>query len=181
MLKRLLTSTILLTAIASSTYAIDAVTLSYGQGTPENVRTGLVGVQWTNWPGSYSFGDGWKVSGLADVQVGYWNGNAGSNNSLMTFAGMPMVRLQKTLPSSNLIPYVDGGIGLGFYTQDQLGPNQLGSSWGFENKVGTGFLFGNNHQYDLSYHYVYFGNYGLYSKNDGFAADWMLTFAYHFD
>lgn len=177
---------ILLTAV-NSAMALDTVSVSYAQGEPANLRAGLLGAQWILPKPVFDFNDNftnnWALTGLLDTQIGYWSGDGaasnGANAAIATAAAAPLIRIQTTVHNTNLMPYLEGGVGLAFYSHDQIADNQLGASWGFENKVGVGLIFGETKQYDISYHYVNFNNYHLYHQNDGFVADWMLTFAYH--
>lgn len=182
MLKYLIAVLATMIMTLNQTMALDAITLSYGQGEPAQLRTAMLGAQWELPNSLYTCTDNWNVIGLADVQIGYWSVNklAADNKSLASLAVIPTVRIQKYVTATNVTPYLEAGVGPAMYTQSKLGGRDLGAIWGLQNKLGFGLMFGESNQYDVSYHYVNASNYGLYSSNDGFAANWLISFAFRF-
>lgn len=163
-------------------FNVDGVSFSYGQGEPAKLRVFLLGIQW-NWFSPLYENQDIKVLSFLDMQFGYWTVNAPvaeAKKSLATDSLIPMFRIVKILPDASVDPYVEAGVGVTFASSHTLAGHDLGGVMAFQPKLGCGFLFGTEKQFDLSYHYTAYNNFNLRRHNDGFSANALLTFAYKF-
>tara|TARA_R110000868_G_scaffold10639_4_gene51653 strand:- start:55606 stop:56160 length:555 start_codon:yes stop_codon:yes gene_type:complete len=182
MFKKLIAAIAIFVGLTSSAYALDGLTLAYGQGNPSSLQGFMAGGVW-NWNWKWNIAKNIRLTGLWEANVGYWstNGTAdGSNKDLYTFTLAPDLKLEYGNPyEGGVMYYIDASVGPSIYTSQRLANNNLGSWWGFEQQYGGGIAFGQNGQYDFSYHYVQFSNFGIYDHNDGFLANWLVSFTYH--
>lgn len=183
MLKKILLASCLLLALNSKASAIDAISLGYGQGSPASLAGAMLGGKWL-WGDKWTFLKNFHAEGFWAGNLAYWTNDGssdGDHKTLFTIAAAPELRLVYGDPVQNGIAYyLDISIGPAAYSSDRLANNRLGTIFGFEQQYGGGVEFGIDGQFDLSYHYVSYSNFGIFKHNDGFKAPWMITFAYHF-
>ena len=89
-----------------------------------------------------------------------------------------MFRLQTSYAASQ--PYLEGSVGLAALSNMRLGHRHLGAHWSFQDLIGAGVRFGDNYQYDLSYHYLHYSNANIAKPNNGVDVKMLFSFAYHF-
>lgn len=95
----------------------------------------------------------------------------------------PVFRFSSASPLfANAFPFVDAGVGGAWISEKDLekkkkSPINLGSHWLFELRLGAGFAFGEEQQYEVSYGWLHYSNAGLASQNESIDFH-SVTFAY---
>lgn len=65
-----------------------------------------------------------------------------------------------------LIPYADAGLGIALFNKNVIAQRRLGLNSLFEVKLGVGWRFGRDLEYDLSYKLIHYSNAYLAKNND---------------
>lgn len=62
-------------------------------------------------------------------------------------------------------PFIEFGIGVAFFSKTDVGEQQLGSSFNFEDRIGAGMKFAGGHKVGLRA--IHYSNAGIKQPNDG--------------
>lgn len=154
--------------------------LSYGKGRPNNLSGGRLALQW-NWNTDWLINSPFKLTGYWDASVAYWTTNGNQNNnhkSIGALAFAPVFRFQTREPILSITPYLEASVGLAGLSSAHIGDRDLGTAWAFQDLIGAGISFGDQQQFDLSYHYLHYSNADLASHNQGIDVKVLITFAY---
>lgn len=73
-----------------------------------------------------------------------------------------------------LDPYVDAGLGLGYFNKKYLGVKRLGRRMLFEVKFGFGVRFGECREFDIGYKYIHFSNANSVRYNDAIDLNFLM-------
>lgn len=113
----------------------------------------------------------WPIGGYWEGSVYSMNGHKGRNpNShkrLEALALAGVFRMQRRERFSFGWPYVDLGVGLSWLTRKEIGGRDLGIHFQFEDRIGIGFRFGQDKQYDIGYRAIHFSNAYIGPSNHG--------------
>lgn len=174
---------LILSAQAYADWSPSGVSLSYGQGQPNNLTGYRLATQW-DWGVDWLASTPIKLSGYWDASVARWSteGNSTGNYTSLWAVGFdPIFRLQlRSLLAAAVSPYLEAGVGPAWLSASHLGERDLGAHWAFQDLVGVGIGFGKKHQFDLSYHYLHYSNAGLWPPNCGIDVKMLATFSYRF-
>ena len=166
-----------------SAFAISAIRISYGDGTPDQMRGVRVALQW-NWGKRFYSLSRWAyISGFWDTSIAYWHVRPQVSfqpSHLLSFAASPILTLVKTQPWHHLQPYVEAGLGIAKLSKQNLGHRRFGSTFAFQDTFGIGLRFGPREQFDVSYHYLHYSNAGLFPPNEGIDVSQLVSLRYHF-
>lgn len=125
-----------------------------------------------------SFGQQWHRRALWPIG-GYWEASfyqmkgrkgpkCNSHRRMSAAAFAAVFRFEDPEPFLCVCPYLDIGVGLSYVGKKEIGGRELGIHFQFEDRLGLGFRFGDQKQYDLSYRATHFSNAYLSTKNDSF-------------
>ncbi len=78
--------------------------------------------------------------------------------------------------SGSITPYLEGGIGISWFSKKQIGPRNLATHFLFEDRVGAGLRIGN---WDISVRYMHYSNAGIKQPNSGIDI-FIGSISYHF-
>ncbi len=137
---------------------IDAVGISYGQS-KDNIdiyRLTLRKEFSSHWLES----DIGYLSGYWEGSLNYWNGYGVDNFGV---ALSPVFTYNFT-GLGTVTPYLEGGIGISYFSKTRMGPRDLSTHFLFEDRVGAGIKMGN---WDLSFRYMHYSNADIKKPNDG--------------
>ena len=137
---------------------VDAVGIGYGQS-KDNIdiyRLTLRKEFSSHWLES----DIGYFSGYWEGSLNYWNGYSVDNFGV---AFSPVFTYNFT-GLDTVTPYLEGGIGISYFSKTQMGPRDLSTHFLFENRVGAGIKMGN---WDLSFRYMHYSNADIKKPNDG--------------
>jgi len=162
----------------------DAVSFTYGQnGDPGDHRAYRGDVRW-DWHVRWFETTNWHLGGYFAGSVGYWRAEHVKPRfarDLFQFSIVPMFRIARHTPYNiGIAPFIEGGVGVAWLTEDKFGDRDLGHHSTFDDRIGAGIRFGSNQQFELAYHYLHYSNAGLHSPNQGIDMSETITFAYHF-
>lgn len=87
-----------------------------------------------------------------------------SNTNTEMVSLSPVIRFT---PKMLLQWYVDLGIGLAYFTKDEIATRYLGSHVLFEDRLGVGLLLGKKDQFEIGYRFLHYSNAYLASVNQG--------------
>ncbi|NBA94948.1 acyloxyacyl hydrolase [Pseudomonas sp. R5(2019)] len=135
------------------------VSFSVGQ-TSESTMTYRLGLQ-SNWDVSWWQTSVGRVTGYWDAGYTFWEGDNTSSNHSLSFAPVFVYEFA----GESVKPYIEVGIGVAAFANTELGSNQLGSSFQFEDRVGFGLRFTGGHEVGIRA--IHYSNAGLQSPNDG--------------
>src|SRR5690554_4850909 len=146
--------------VIPTSHALDGVTLQIGESS-ENTTTYRVGAQFdfgrTLWQ---SAGGGVQLGGYWDAGVTRWSRRDATS---LTFT--PVFRLSFGAADSGMTPFIEGGIGLSYFTETDLDDQDLGSKFQFEDRLGVGLRF--NRGSEVGLRYYHYSNAGIKNPNDG--------------
>lgn len=151
-----------------------ALTASFGAGEPNQLKGARISYQFL--PKSLTHR---CVALYFDISAAYWRVNYNKNKSIFAMAVAPVLRINLR-KNGTVIPYFEGSIGGALFTQRELGHRDLGSKLLFQDMVGLGVNFGNEHKYDVSIRYLHYSNADIVQPNNGIDVKLLLTFGYHF-
>jgi len=113
----------------------------------------------------------WMLTGYFEASYYYLHGDrdkrVNSNDRLSIVAVAPVLRFQREIPVLSTLPYIDIGIGASWVSKKEIGGRELGIHFQFEDRLGFGFRFGPEKQFDFSYRVIHFSNAFLGQKNHG--------------
>lgn len=161
-MKKLLSLAVLATLVVGVADVAQAANLTgavgaTGQG-DMTLRLG-VGFDWDKTWWNTSTG---HLGGYWDAGYTYWEAGerAGARHSL-SFA--PVFRYQ--FSGEGAQPFIEAGIGIAGFTGAEVGNQDLGSAFAFEDRIGFGFSFGGGQS--IGVRAIHYSNAGLSQPNDG--------------
>jgi outer membrane protein W len=135
------------------------------------------------WGNITNIGSDFELAGLWDFSLSYWHTSKSKDpgySNITVFSLLPTFRLQRRFAYNNgIAPFVDLGYGLSLFNRQQFSGQQLGGYGSFVLTAGFGINFGQQSQYDLSYHYLSYSNAGQFKHDDGMYVN-TLSFTYRF-
>ncbi len=159
-------------------YALDAVTLSYGYSYHTDVNMGRISAQW-DWK-TWLEESPVQFASLMDLSYGYMHDSDSDDGKFdpHVFAFTPLWRLQMRDPIAGLItPFLEVGIGISLFTETRADHRKLSTVYQFEDHIGLGFKLGKEQKYDLKVSYWHYSNADLKRPNSGVNFI-MTTFGY---
>ncbi len=165
---------------SSNLYAVDSVSVAYGDGSGYPADMMHIGVGW-DWDSRWFDEGDWLVTGYWEATAASWRSRSViySNRSITDIGFTPVFRLQQRNPSA-IAPYFEGAIGFHLISPTSISDGRrFGSAFQFGDHVGVGVRFGEQHQYDLSLRYQHLSNADIKQPNQGIDFN-QLRFAYHF-
>ena len=100
------------------------------------------------------------LSGYWEGSLNYWNGYGADNFGV---ALSPVFTYNFT-GLGTVTPYLEGGIGISYFSTTRMGPRDLSTHFLFEDRIGAGIKVGN---WDLSFRYMHYSNADIKKPNDG--------------
>ena len=142
------------------THALDGITVQIGESS-ESTTTYRVGAQLefgrTLWQ---SAGGGVQLDGYWDAGVTRWSSLDATSLTLT-----PMFRLNFGASVAGVTPFLEAGIGAAYFTETDLGDQDLGSKFQFEDRLGAGVRFASGSEVGVRYYH--YSNAGIKQPNDG--------------
>lgn len=146
--------------VIPASHALDGITLQIGESS-ENTTTYRIGAQFefgrTLWQ---SDGGGVQLDGYWDAGVTRWSSLDATSLTLT-----PMFRLSFGANDSGVTPFIEGGIGASYFTETDLGDQDLGGKFQFEDRLGAGLRFATGSEVGVRYYH--YSNAGIKQPNDG--------------
>jgi lipid A 3-O-deacylase len=99
-----------------------------------------------------------------EAGAGYLFNEEGGN--LLAFQALPMIAYNFR-SRSRLQPFLEGGLGGAYLTEDDIDGVELGSNLHFANIFGAGVRFGPERRHSLGVRYLHYSNAGLNEDNHG--------------
>ncbi len=136
---------------------IDAVGFSYGQSKDKiNIYRFTLRKDFeSRWMES----DNGYLSGYWEGSLNYWNGRGTDNFGV---ALSPV--FDYYFSNGDIKPYIEGGVGVSYFSRTKMGPRNLSSHFLFEDRIGVGVRAG---KMDYSFRYMHYSNAGLKQPNHG--------------
>ncbi|MFA5677404.1 MAG: acyloxyacyl hydrolase [Pseudomonas sp.] len=157
MIKR---AALILCCTMPAAHALDGITVQIGESS-ENTTTYRIGAQFefgrTLWQ---SDGGGAQLDGYWDAGVTRWSSLDATSLTLT-----PMFRLSFGASDGGVTPFVEAGIGASYFTETDLGDQDLGGKFQFEDRIGAGLRF--NTGSEVGVRYYHYSNAGIKQPNDG--------------
>lgn len=111
----------------------------------------------------------WPIRGYWEASACTMRGKKGpyphSPRQINALAAAGVFRVERRCPFQGIWPYLDIGIGVSWISKREISGRELGIHFQFEDRLGLGFRFGQNREYDLSYRAIHFSNAYLHSRN----------------
>lgn len=146
--------------VTPASQALDGITVQIGESS-ENTTTYRIGAQFefgrTLWQ---SDGGGVQLDGYWDAGVTRWSSLDATSLTLT-----PMFRLSFGASNGGVTPFIEGGIGASYFTETDLGDQDLGGKFQFEDRLGAGLRFATGSEVGVRYYH--YSNAGLKQPNDG--------------
>lgn len=101
------------------------------------------------------------VSGYYELSYNHWEYK---NEEVNGVAFSPVFVYCFGKPSNLIKPYIEGGIGLTYIDDYQIGGSNLSTHYQFEDRIGIGARIG---FFDLNFRYMHYSNASIKSPNDG--------------
>lgn len=114
----------------------------------------------------------WPIGGYWEASAYSMRGKQGpflhSSKQMNAMAVAGVLRVERRCRLEfGIWPYLDVGIGLSWVSKKTVCSRELGIQFQFEDRLGVGFRFGDNRQYDVGYRVIHFSNAYLDSRNAG--------------
>lgn len=137
--------------------------LSLGSGTGIRKITPIrLGVQYT-WYENPS----WPLWSYMELSFYHLKGKKGvnpwSHDHLQGLALTPVFRFE---PYGGCF-YLEAGVGIARLSHNEISGRELGMHFEFEDRIGAGFRFGSQKQFDVSYRFLHFSNANIGKFNHG--------------
>src|SRR5690554_3915278 len=146
--------------IMPAAHALDGVTVQIGESS-ENTTTYRIGAQFefgrTLWQ---SAGGGAQLDGYWDAGVTRWSSLDATSLTLT-----PMFRLSFGASDGGVTPFLEAGIGASYFTETELGDQDLGGKLQFEDRLGAGLRLASGSEVGVRYYH--YSNAGIKQPNDG--------------
>lgn len=153
------------------------VTLSAGRGIDSDLVAGRVGAAFP-WQVSWLPTERWHLSGYWELSYAHLHDEDTDDgqNSPHLIAFAPVFRWQQKNMSA-LAPYLEFGIGASLWSQTRADQRKLATAFQFEDRLGIGVRFGQNHAYDIKYGLFHYSNASIKAPNAGVNMQW-ITLGY---
>ncbi|ADV46384.1 acyloxyacyl hydrolase [Nitratifractor salsuginis] len=143
---------------AQSSDWIDGIGISYGQS-KDNIDIYRLYLR-KDFQSRWFQSDLGYLSGYWEGSLNYWDGYGTHNYGV----ALSPVFTYLFNTSGTFTPYLEGGIGVSWFSKTQMGPRDLSTHFLFEDRIGAGVRIGN---WDLSFRYMHYSNAGIKKPNDG--------------
>lgn len=154
-----------LMAASNTSYALDSASIEYGSG--NQTRMVRAAMQW-KWNKKWWQSSGSHIGGYWDLALARWHEErfqdvSGQSQNLTAMGITPVFRLQRDTLTG---PYAEVGIGIHYLSAlyDNNG-RQLSTRFEFGDRIGAGYVFGNN--LDIGLLFEHFSNGGIKKPNAG--------------
>ena len=115
------------------------------------------------WERSWLDSDAGRLTGYWDAGYTFWEGGSeGGDRHLLSFSPVLVYEFDTDWFAT---PFVEAGIGAGVFSGSRVGDRQLGSLFQFENRIGFGLRFRNNHK--AGFRAIHYSNAGIQDPNSG--------------
>lgn len=163
----------LLCFVCSSAYSQVGIAFSSGQGIREIVPY-RISLSWdfgTIWRRDQT----WGLHAMWETSYAIWDGpnhpDLGPEpiTDLQAATTGPMLRWQSKDPTTwlKIIPYAELGVGLSWLSETEIEGRRLSLHFQFEDKIGVGLRFGQQHEYDFSVRAYHYSNASIKRPNSG--------------
>jgi lipid A 3-O-deacylase len=115
----------------------------------------------------------WGVHGFWEASAAYWDGELqlrkeGVDDAMSVYTTGPQVRYMRKYPLRNQYwPYLEMGVGGSWFSKTELGDKRFSLHFQFEDRIGGGFIFGRNQEYDFNWRLIHYSNASLGDSNSG--------------
>jgi lipid A 3-O-deacylase len=113
-----------------------------------------------------------RLTGFHEASAGFWYRHSDSLAALM-YSPVFTYRINV---SRHFEPYLEGGIGIGLLTEENINGRDMSSHFQFEDRIGIGVRFGSKRRHDLNFRYLHYSNAGFTLPNHGIDI-YMLSYA----
>lgn len=97
-----------------------------------------------------------------------------SHNHLWALALGFVLRLERACAFFGFWPYFEAGFGGAWLSQKEISGRALGMHFEFEDRIGAGFRFGPQRQFDIGYRFIHFSNACLAYENNGINLQFLI-------
>lgn len=137
--------------------------LSFGSGTGMRRIVPLrLGLQYTWYENAC-----WPLWSYMELSFYHLKGKKGvnpwSHDHLQALALAPVFRFE---PNEGCF-YLEAGVGVARLSHKEISGRELGMHFEFEDRIGAGFRFGHQKQFDVSYRFLHFSNANIGKFNHG--------------
>lgn len=141
-----------------------------------------IGIQ-KQFPKRWRTDSSWPIYGYWEGSLYHMNGKKGvkpdSHKQLNAAALAAVARIERAQQTGIGWPYVEIGFGASWVSKTEIGGRDLGIHFQFEDRIGLGFRFGDQKEYDIGYKAIHFSNAYIGPSNHGINLH-VLTFNYWF-
>lgn len=160
-MKKLLGLAALAAAILGQSITSQAADMSFSVGhTGESAMTYRLGLQ-SNWDASWWESSTGRVTGYWDGGYTYWHGDTTPAVHSLSFAPVFVYEFA----GESVKPYVEAGIGVAAFSSTRVENNNLGASFQFEDRLGTGLRFGAGQE--IGFRVIHYSNAHMQRHNNG--------------
>lgn len=153
-----------------------AFTFSYGEGKPKNLYGYRASYAWQYERFMWQY-----VQMHFDISLAHWRTDWTTHKDLNVLGISPIFRMPlSVVENDNFHPYLEGGVGAAFMSDDHVASRNLGANLAFHDILGIGTTIGKKEQFDVSYRFLHYSNAHLAPPNEGVDVKWLLTFGYRF-
>jgi lipid A 3-O-deacylase len=161
LVKRLFCLAAIAAALLGNTYTAQAAGVEFGVGaTSDSTMTYRLGMTF-DWDQSWWQTDVGRVTGYWSGAYTYWEGDKTSSNNSLSFSPVFVYEFA----GQSVRPYVEAGIGVALFSNNELEDNKIGGAFQFEDRIGLGLRFNGGHEVGIRA--THYSNAGLSSDNDG--------------
>lgn len=115
----------------------------------------------------------WAMHGFWEASAAYWDGKLQLrkdvvDDSMSVYTTGPQLRYMRQDPVwGQYWPYAEMGVGMSWFSKTELADKQFSLHFQFEDRIGGGFIFGQNQEYDLNWRVIHYSNASLGDSNSG--------------
>ncbi|RDL42979.1 hypothetical protein DN730_16750 [Marinomonas piezotolerans] len=147
------------------TNALGADSMLLELGTGNDIYFARYSARWYA-DNSRSFGS--KLTITPSLQVGYSKWQSGLDKSSSATNNvvdlLPVFRWEGGIP---FVSFIDTGVGLSLFSNNELAGRKFGGPLQFNNYLGLGWRFGEQHNWEASVHFQHYSNNNIYDDNNG--------------
>jgi len=146
---------------------LDGLSITVGASEhPESTDIYRIGMQ-KKWRRSWFKGGAWYLGGYWDTELARMQADVGATKKVYAVSLTPVLRYQRDAHiSSGVTPFAEAGLGLHLLSENELGNNNLSTTYQFGSLLGLGVGFGEKGQYELSYRFTHISNADIKEPND---------------
>lgn len=160
-MKRLFCLAALAAALMGHTFTAQAAGVEFAVGaTSDSTMTYRLGMQF-DWDKSWLQSDVGRLTGYWSGAYTYWEGDKTSSNHSLSFSPVFVYEFA----GQNVKPYIEAGVGVAFFSNNELENNVIGQSFQFEDRLGFGLRFAGGHEVGIRA--THYSNAGMSNDNDG--------------